>query len=70
MGADTSTAVLRADGRHHHGGGVSVIDGSVFPTSLGVNPCEMIYVLSECKATLLAERAATRSLEPRTAGAA
>jgi len=66
MGADASTAVVRADGRHHHIENLYVIDGSVFPTSLGVNPCERIYALAACNATLLAKR----SLEPRTAGAA
>jgi choline dehydrogenase-like flavoprotein len=56
MGADPRTSVVGSDGRHHHLGNLTVIDGSVFPTSLGVNPQETIYALSARNATLLAER--------------
>jgi choline dehydrogenase-like flavoprotein len=38
MGRDPSTSVLRADGRTHALDGLYVMDSSVFPTSLGVNP--------------------------------
>ncbi len=58
MGGDPHTSVVRADGRHHHLQNLYVIDGSVFPTSLGVNPCESIYALAARNATLLAERIA------------
>lgn len=60
MGGDPRTSVVGADGRHHHVGNLYVIDGSVFPTSLGVNPCESIYALAARNATLLAERIAAR----------
>jgi len=62
MGPDPSTSVVGVDGRHHHLDNLYVIDGSVLPTSLGVNPCETIYALAARNATLLAERAAQRSL--------
>ncbi len=61
MGGDPRTSVVRADGRHHHLQNLYVIDGSVFPTSLGVNPCESIYTLAARNATLLAERIASRT---------
>ncbi|MFN8545423.1 MAG: GMC family oxidoreductase [Candidatus Binatia bacterium] len=60
MGSDPRTSVVGADGRHHHVGNLYVIDGSVFPTSLGVNPCESIYALAARNATLLADRATSR----------
>lgn len=56
MGGDPHTSVVRPDGRHHQVEGLAVIDGSVFPTSLGVNPCLSIYALAARNATLLAER--------------
>jgi choline dehydrogenase-like flavoprotein len=56
MGSDPRTSVVGPDGRHHLLGNLTVIDGSVFPTSLGVNPQETIYALSARNATLLAER--------------
>jgi len=55
MGADPRTSVVRADGRHHHLDNLYVLDGSVFPTSLGMNPCETIYALAARNSTLLAE---------------
>jgi len=58
MGGDPRTSVVDAQGRHHHLENLAVIDGSVFPTSLGVNPCESIYALAARNATLLAERIA------------
>jgi choline dehydrogenase-like flavoprotein len=70
MGPDPATAVVRADGRHHQLENLYVIDGSVFPTSLGVNPCETIYALAARNATLLCERIAGRAAEPRAVAAA
>lgn len=58
MGGDPRTSVVRADGRHHHLENLYVIDGSVFPSSLGVNPCESIYGLAARNAARLAERIA------------
>ncbi len=56
MGADPRTSVVDAAGRHHQLENLVILDGSVFPTSLGVNPCQSIYALAARNATLLAER--------------
>ncbi len=55
MGDDPKNAVVRSeDLRHHTLKNLYVMDGSVFPTSLGVNPQESIYGLSSLMATRLA----------------
>ena len=55
MGDDPGDSVVRSeDLRHHTLGNLYVIDGSVFPTSLGVNPQESIYGLARLMATRLA----------------
>ena len=52
MGDDPRTSVVRSqDLRHHTLDNLHVIDGSVFPTSLGVNPQESIYGLARLMAT-------------------
>jgi choline dehydrogenase-like flavoprotein len=57
MGDDPSRSVVRSeDLRHHRIENLYVIDGSVFPTSLGVNPQESIYGLARLMATRLAAR--------------
>jgi choline dehydrogenase-like flavoprotein len=38
MGRDPSTSVIQPDGRAHGLKGLSLMDSSIFPTSLGVNP--------------------------------
>ncbi len=43
MGADPSRSVVDPHLRHHAFDNLFVVDGSVFPTSLGVNPMESIY---------------------------
>jgi choline dehydrogenase-like flavoprotein len=44
VGGDPQTSVVRGgDLRHHSLTNLHVVDGSVFPTSLGVNPQESIY---------------------------
>jgi choline dehydrogenase-like flavoprotein len=54
MGSDPRTSVVRSeDLRMHEYDNVWVIDGSVFPTSLGVNPQESIYGLARLMATRL-----------------
>jgi choline dehydrogenase-like flavoprotein len=57
MGDDPARSVVRSeDLRHHRIENLHVIDGSVFPTSLGVNPQESIYGLARLMATRLAAR--------------
>lgn len=68
MGGDPRTSVVDAFGRHHHVTNLAVIDGSVFPTGLGVNPSLSIYALAARNATALAEQIAGRG--ERTAGGA
>jgi choline dehydrogenase-like flavoprotein len=46
MGADPKQSVVRSDFRHHHVDNLFVVDGSVLPTSLGVNPQETIFGLA------------------------
>lgn len=55
MGEDAKGAVVNSLGRHHQVEGLSVIDASVFPTGLGVNPQITIYALSARNATRLAQ---------------
>jgi choline dehydrogenase-like flavoprotein len=55
MGDDPSTSVVRStDLRHHTVENLHVVDGSVFPTSLGVNPQESIYGLAHLIGSRLA----------------
>jgi choline dehydrogenase-like flavoprotein len=55
MGDDATRAVVRSeDLRHHTLRNLYVMDGSIFPTSLGVNPQESIYGLTRLMATRLA----------------
>ena len=56
MGSDPRTSVVGIDGRHHHVANLAIIDGSILPTSLGVNPVLTIYALAARNATALAER--------------
>jgi choline dehydrogenase-like flavoprotein len=54
MSDDPKLGVVRSeDLRHHQLDNVHVIDGSVFPTSAGVNPQESIYGLAHLIATRL-----------------
>ena len=46
MGADPKEAVVRSDLRHHQVENLYIVDGSVFPTGLGVNPSLTIYGLA------------------------
>ena len=46
MGTDPSRSVVNPELRHHVIENLFVVDGSVFPTSLGVNPMESIYGIS------------------------
>jgi len=46
MGADAATSVVDPTFRHHDVRNLFVVDGSVMPTSLGVNPSQTIYALA------------------------
>lgn len=46
MGADPTTSVVNAHHQHHTIPNLFVVDGSVLPTSLGVNPSQTIYGLA------------------------
>lgn len=52
MGKDESNSVVDLDGRHHQLSNLSIIDGSIFPSSIGANPSLPIYAM----ATLLANK--------------
>jgi choline dehydrogenase-like flavoprotein len=54
MNPDPRHGVVSAAGRHHQIANVSVLDGSLFPTSLGANPQLSIYAIVARLATHLA----------------
>jgi len=56
MGPDPRTSVVDPFSRHHHVQNLAVIDGSILPTSLGVNPSLTIYALAARNATALVQR--------------
>jgi choline dehydrogenase-like flavoprotein len=56
LGDDPARSVVRsADLRHHTVENLHVVDGSVLPTSLGVNPQETIYGLAHLMGTRFAQ---------------
>jgi choline dehydrogenase len=55
MSENPGRGVVDSRGRHHQIGNLSVIDGSVFPTSIGANPQLSIYALSAKNASALAK---------------
>ncbi len=54
MSETPKAGVVNSRGRHHQLANLSVMDGSIFPTSLGVNPQLTIYGLVAQNASLLA----------------
>ena len=56
MGEDEKTSVVNSRGEFHGLANLSVLDGSLFPTSIGANPQLSIYGLVAKLATGLAER--------------
>lgn len=56
LGEDESQCVVDSDGKFKHLDNLYVFDGSVFPTSLGVNPQLTIYGMTAKNATALALR--------------
>ena len=61
-GRDAKHSVVDEWGRHRVVDNLSVIDGSVFPTSLGVNPQESIYALASKNASALVKAMASTAL--------
>jgi choline dehydrogenase-like flavoprotein len=55
FGPDPARAVVDPTGRHHHVENLYVLDGSVFPTSIGANPQISIYAVTAKLATGLAQ---------------
>lgn len=54
MGADRTRSVVDLDGNHRHVSNLTVIDGSIFPTSIGANPSLPIYTLAAWQSEKLA----------------
>lgn len=57
MGADPKTSVADGNGKHHQLANLWILDGSLFPTSLGVNPSLPIYAMVARQASALGEQA-------------
>jgi choline dehydrogenase-like flavoprotein len=56
MGENLDRCVVDSDGKYHYLDNLYVIDGSVFPTSIGANPQLSIYGMACKQATKLAEK--------------
>jgi choline dehydrogenase-like flavoprotein len=54
MGADPTRSVVDLEGNHRYLSNLSVIDGSIFPSSIGVNPSLPIYAMAAWQAAKLA----------------
>jgi choline dehydrogenase-like flavoprotein len=61
MGTDPRSSVVSPEFETHEAKGLYVVDSSVFPTNLGVNPQHTIMAVARLAATRIAERAASRS---------
>ncbi|HVZ75556.1 MAG TPA: GMC family oxidoreductase [Polyangia bacterium] len=55
MGEDPRTSVVDSRGRHHELDNVWIMDGSVFPTAVGINPQLSIYGIARLFATEIAK---------------
>jgi choline dehydrogenase-like flavoprotein len=56
IGKDEKKSVVNLEGKHHNLQNVWVMDGSIFPTSIGANPMESIFGFSEMLATKMAQK--------------
>lgn len=56
MAADAKRGVVDSNGSHYQVANLSVMDGSVFPTSIGANPSLSIYGITARNASWLANR--------------
>jgi len=59
LGPDAPHAVVDETGRHHQLANLYVLDGSLFPTSIGANPQLSIYAITAKLASALAGRLRT-----------
>ncbi len=66
MGEDVKRSVVSSAGHFHHLDGLSILDGSIFPTSIGANPQLSIYGLVGRLATRLASQLNPLLPKPRT----
>ncbi len=64
MAAEPAAGVVDGFGSHHQIANLSVLDGSVFPTSIGANPQLSIYGLTARNASALAQRLGGRPASP------
>ncbi len=55
MSENPALGVVNSKGRHHQVANLSVLDGSLFPTSIGANPQLSVYALVAKNATALAQ---------------
>jgi choline dehydrogenase-like flavoprotein len=56
MGDDPKQSVANCDGKFHHLDNLYIMDGSLFPTSIGANPQLSIYgLVYKLSTTLLAQ---------------
>ncbi len=46
MGAEVKGSVVDLEGRYHHLSNLHIIDGSIFPSSIGANPSLAIYAMA------------------------
>jgi choline dehydrogenase-like flavoprotein len=68
MGIDPRDSVVGPDFQTHEARGLYVVDSSVFPTNLGVNPQHSIMALSRLAASRIAEREAGTARGPDSRG--
>ena len=54
MGKDAATSVVDSSLRYHGLDNLFVVDGSVLPTSLGVNPQETIFGIARLRSAAVA----------------
>jgi choline dehydrogenase-like flavoprotein len=54
MGLDPATSVVGTDGQCYSLKGLYIVDGSIFPTSLGVNPSITIFAMVTAMARRMA----------------
>ena len=56
LGPDPKASVVDLAGRHHHLENLHVVDGSLFPTSIGANPQLSIYAIAAKLASAVAKK--------------